>query len=195
MYTSSSIGYIFDCKKDHKGNIGIKEGFNFTYKGNIMRLSALFGVDIDGQILSPAFSDKATGLVPLRSIISDTNFEEDVNKFARSNRPTYSLLSTTYLVCVINGKIDMESKCWMDDYTSIQFYVPKGSNSLAKLVGATSKDWGIVCDIALPYGKMNTFHVSEGILNGYKQMVQSQLMNILGKTKSEYISGRLRVIN
>lgn len=187
----NNLGYIFECKKDNSGNIGIKEGFNFSYRGDIQKINAIFSIDIDGNILCPAYLDKAAGLTSLRTLVSRDTFASDVEKFVRSNRATYSLSSTTYLICSVDAKISRSTHQWVQDELKINFYVPKGSSSLGKLINTTSEDWGIVCDIAASSGKLNTFHVSEGVLNGYKQLVLSQLCPIVTEDKKTYIGGRL----
>lgn len=190
MY-KNNLGYIFECKKDNRGNIGIKESFNFSYKGDIQRVSAIFGVDINGAVICPAYFDKALGIVPLRSLVSPDTIDADIEKFVRSNRATYSLSATTYLICSIEAKISRSTHQWIPEDLKISFYVPKGSSSLGKLMNSNSEEWGIVCDIAATSGKLNTFQVSEGILNGYKQLVLSQLCNIVTDDKKAYIKGRV----
>lgn len=187
----NNLGYIFECKKDDRGNIGIKESFNFSYKGDIQKVNAIFGIDINGAILCPAYADKASGLTSLRALVSQETFATDIEKFVRSNRATYSLSSATYLICSVDAKISKSTHQWIMDDLKINFFVPKGSSSLGKLMNTSSEEWGIVCDIAASSGKLNTFHVSEGVLNGYKQLVLSQLCTIVTEDKRMYIGGRL----
>lgn len=189
MY-KNNLGYIFECKKDDRGNLGIKESFNFSYRDDIQKVKAEFGVDINGSILCPAYLDKALGLTSLKSLVSGETFDEDIDKFVRSNRATYSLSSATYLVCVLDAKISKSTHSWVNDELRINFYVPKGSTSLKRL-NIDSKELGIVCDIAASSGKLNTFHVSEGVLLGYKQVVLSQLCDIITEDKKAYIKGRV----
>lgn len=190
MY-KNNLGYIFECKKDNRGNVGIKESFSFSYKGDIQRVNAIFGIDINGIILCPAYLDKASGLTSLCSLVSKESFESDVEKFVKSNRATYSISSITYLICSVDAKISKSTHKWVTDDTKINFYVPKGSSSLGKLMNSSSEEWGIVCDIAASSGKLNTFKVSDGVLNGYKQLVLSQLSDIVTENKKSYIGGRL----
>lgn len=189
----NNLGYIFECKKDERGITGIKEGFNFSYRGDIQKVSAIFSIDINGTILCPSYYDKASGFTPLVSLVSQANFTNDIEKFVRSNRATYSLTSATYLVCSLDAKISRSTGQWIDDDLRLNFYVPKGSMLLGKLVNvnSTTEDWGMVCDIAASSGKLNTFHVSEGILSGYKQLVLSQLCSMVVGDKKTYIGGRL----
>lgn len=187
----NNLGYIFECKKDIKGNIGIKESFSFSVRGNIKRVSAIFGIDVKGKIVSPLYYDKSIGLTSLATLVDEETFDEDIAKFVRSNRATYSLSSVTYLICSVEAKINIETGEWISDESKINFYVAKASQSLGKLVNSTSEEWGILCDIAASSGKLNTFQVSEGVLNAYKDLVLSQLSELVKGDKKEYIAGRL----
>lgn len=191
MY-KNNLGYIFECKKDSRGAIGIKESFNFSYRGDIQRVNAVFSIDYNGKIVCPTYSDKALGLTSLRTLVLPETFDSDIVKFIRSNRATYSLYSSTYLICTIEAKISKSTGQWVQDSVKINFYVPKGSSPLSKLIGEESQEWGILCDIAASSGKLNTFHVSEGMLNGFKQIVLSQLQSIVLEDKTAYIGGRVK---
>ena len=187
----NNLGYIFECKKDTRGNIGIKESFNFSYRDDIQKISAIFGIDMQGNIVCPAYIDKASGLVSLGSLVSKDTLGSDVEKFVRSNRATYSLSNVTYLICSVEAKISKTTFNWVDDSTKINFYVPRASMSLGKLMNNSNEGWGIVCDIAASSGKLNTFHVSEGVLSAYKQLVIPQLKDIVVGDKKDYLEGRL----
>jgi len=187
----NNLGYIFECKKDNRGNVGIKESFNFSYRDDIQKINAIFGIDVQGNIVCPAYIDKASGLVSLRSLVSKDTLDSDVEKFVRSNRAIYSLSNVTYLICSVEAKISKATLEWFDDSTKINFYVPRASMSLGKLMNNSSEGWGIVCDIAASSGKLNTFHVSEGVLSAYKQFVIPQLKDIVVGDKKDYLKGRL----
>lgn len=187
----NNLGYIFECKKDNRGVIGIKESFNFSYREDIQRISAIFSIDYNGNIVCPSYSDKALGLTSLRGLVMPETFDSDILKFVRSNRATYSLYSLTYLICSVEAKISKSTGQWVQGSTKVNFYVPKGSSPLAKLIGNDSQEWGILCDIAASSGKLNTFHVSDGMLNGFKQIVLSQLQPIVTGDKVSYIGGRM----
>lgn len=188
----NNLGYIFECKRDSKGNVGIKESFNFSYRDDIQKVSAIFGIDMSGNILIPSYLDKSTGLTSLCNLVSADTLDIDIDKFVRSNRATYSLGSVTYLICSVEAKISKSRHEWLSDDLRINFYVPRMSKPLGKLMNNSSDGWGIVCDIAASSGKINTFHVSEGVLSGYRQLVLTQLKDIIVGNKKDYLSGRLR---
>lgn len=189
----NNLGYIFDCKKDDNGIIGVKEEYKFTYRGNIQSISAVFGIDINGKILCPAYYEKAVGLSSLRNFIKETTFSSDLDKFIRSNRALYSLSSATYLICVVKAKADRGTHVLLQDDFHVDFYVQKCTVPMDKI--NSTEDFGIVCDIALPSKALNTFYVNAGILNGYSSLVFSQFSNLVSDSKKEYIDKRLRILD
>ena len=187
----NNLGYIFECKKDNRDNIGIKESFNFSYRDDIEKISAIFGIDVKGSIVCPAYLDKVAGLAPLSALISKETLNSDIEKFVRSNRATYSLSNVTYLICSVEAKINVDTLEWDNESTKINFYVPRASMPLGKLMNNSSEGWGILCDIAASSGKLNTFQVSDGVLSAYKQLVLRQLKDIIVGDKKDYLVGRL----
>lgn len=184
----NSLGFIFECKSDIRGEIGLKEKFTFSYKGDIQRVNALFGIDLNGNILSPVYMDKASGFTPVASLIT-RDFAADVEKFCRSNRAIYSLCSVIFLVCEVDLKISRSTHEWVPDGQKINFYMYKGARQ------EQGNCVSMFCDIVAPSGKLNTFKVNEGVINGYKQIVLSQLKNIITSDKKNYIAGRLSRVN
>lgn len=185
----NNIGYIFECKKDSKGTIGVKESFSFSYRGDIQRVNAIFSVDMYGKILMPSFFEKASGFNPLNSIITSEN---DMDAFVRSHRATYSVFPASYLICVFDGKISKTSGEWVDDAIKINLYVPNFELALGKIVSNSSEELGVACSVAAPAGKLNTCIMSEDILNSYKHMILKQLKGIIVGDKQAYLYGRIR---
>ena len=97
----NNIGYIFECKKDGKGTLGVKESFNYSFCGDIQKVNAIFSVDMYGKILVPSYFDKAGGFNPLNAIISSAS---DIDAFVRSHRATYSVFPASYLICTFDDE-------------------------------------------------------------------------------------------
>lgn len=188
---TNNLGYIFDCKKDDNGVVGIKEEFKFIYKGGIQSINAVFGIDINGKILCPAYYEKAVGLSSLRNFVKEATFSSDLDKFIRSNRAIYSLSSATYLICVMKARADRNTHVLLQDGFHVDFYVQKCTVPMDK-INSSIEEFGVVCDIASPSTALNTFRVNGGILNGYSSLVFSQFSNLVSDNKREYIEKRLR---
>lgn len=185
----NNIGYIFECKKDGKGTLGVKESFNYSFRGDIQKVNAIFSVDMYGKILVPSYFDKAGGFNPLNAIISNPS---DIDAFVRSHRATYSVFPASYLICTFDGKVSRITGELIDDSVKINLYSPNFELSLGKIVSNSSEEWGVACYIAASSGKFNTCIMSEDILNSYRQLIKNQLRGIIAGDKQTYLYGRLR---
>lgn len=185
----SNLGYVFESKIDAKGIVGIKESFNYSIRDDIQRVTAEFSIDVNGHIVCPSYWDRSIGFSSLATLLNG-DILVNAEKFARSNRALFSLASVTYLICVLDLKINTNTKEILD--SNINFYLPKVNMPLEKLTKEKTEGWGVLCDIVSSSGKLYTFIVSEGILSGYKQIVTSQLSDIFTGDKKDYLIGRVK---
>jgi len=122
-------GYAFEVKStsnqavDANGNpvflLGVKEEFNYSFKGSIEKVSMTFGLDWHWDASKPAFLSKENGFVALSDEIAG-DVDAKLNKFIRSNRAIYSI--NPALICTINGKLDRGTKVWLEG-TRVNFYI------------------------------------------------------------------------
>lgn len=160
----TSKGYIFEIKKnlktmqcgiDANGRpyplYGVKEEFVVSFKGDLEKVSLTFGLDGAFNIMRPAFYDVNIGLTPLANILRQEAVQEDLIKFGKSNRATYSVCPT--LICTVSGKINRKTGEWTDD-TRCNFYVQR-TQSL-ETIGGKQKDC-VVCDLYSSVKGIHTF--------------------------------------
>lgn len=83
----NNMGYIFECRKDTNGGIGIIESFKVLYKGDEQHVTLTCAIDSNGDLVIPAGSTLSLGFLPLNKICQTP---EDVASFVRGNKPYYA---------------------------------------------------------------------------------------------------------
>jgi len=164
----TSRGYVFEIKKNLKtmqngvdGNgrqytlYGVKEEFVVSFKGDLEKVNLTFGLDGAFDVMRPAFYDVNIGLTPLSSIIRHDNVVDDLLKFGKSNRATYSVCPT--LICNVNGKLNRVTGEWSED-TRCNFYVQR--TQCVETINGKQKDC-VVCDLYSSIKGIHTFCSTE----------------------------------
>ena len=160
----TSRGYVFEIKKNLKtmqcgidGNgrpytlYGVKEEFVISFKGDYEKVNLTFGLDGAFNIMRPAFYDVNVGLTPLANILRQDAIQEDIIKFGKSNRATYSVCPT--LICTVNGRLNRTTGVWSDD-TRCNFYVQR--NQCLETINGKQKEC-VVCDLYSSIKGIHTF--------------------------------------
>lgn len=189
---NTSMGYVFECKKDINNMFGVRESFSISGYKDRRKVTAIFGIDGNFNIMSPAFCTANDGFKPLFAELFNSRSTESVEMFLKSNRATYSVLPYVNLICMVNGRINTET--FEFEKSSVTFYVPRAMVRIDTETFAKERvleDHGVVCEKAASDSKeLNTFFVESTVLT----MIERKIANTIARnvsSKLHFISSRL----
>lgn len=112
----------FDYKAYANKLVGIPEDYKVLEKGNIRTIKLVVGVDILGRIANPYIYDMSRGFIASCSAITTP---EEANKFCRSHKPLYTLLTDIVAICKGTIKVDLSTNLVIPSESNLSFCVPK----------------------------------------------------------------------
>lgn len=112
----------FDYKAYAGRLVGIPEEYKVLEKGNIRTIKIVVGIDILGRIANPYVYDMSRGFIASRSMITT---QEEANKFCRSHKPLYTLLTDIIAICKGTIKVDLSTNLVIPNESNLMFCVPK----------------------------------------------------------------------
>lgn len=162
---TSDQGYIFDCRRDVQGTIGVMESYKLMYKGDDMRVSVVLTVDSTGKIVVPSNMNKSLGFRSLRELC---HAKEDVENFAKSNKPYFSVLGEFSLIVAGVIIFDKNTKA-LKSTDGLSFYLPKTvSDNVPSIVDNNGNQQpALVCERVSKNKGLNCFAVSPEIYQSY----------------------------
>lgn len=161
----NNLGFIFECREDANGAIGVMEKFSITFNGESEKVDITIAVDNNGKIVMPAINNTSLGFKPLSSIAED---KESLERFIKSNKPYFGKLNEIAMIVsgtIVYNKVTGE----VVSTDNLNFYVPKTvSKNIVDIVDFNGKQQpAVVCE-KLSYTKgFNFFEVSQLIYNSY----------------------------
>lgn len=163
-------GYIFECREDVHGGVGVMDSYKLMYKGDDMRVSVVLTVDSSGKIVVPSNMNRSLGFRPLTELCDSA---EAVEKFAKSNKPYFSVLGEFALVVAGVIIFDKNTK-ELKSTDGVNFYLPKTVvHNMPEIVDSNGNQQpGLVCERLSMSKGVNTFCVSQ-------EMYQSYMANFL----------------
>ena len=165
-------GYYFKGNTDCNNKMGVILDVNFIPYNQVTEI--LLVVDIEGNIIAPAYKDKSLGFIPL---LQNYNTKEGIDTFYRSNRSLYGVVGS--FVMIVHGTVGFDKDTEELIEEKLSFYMPKSIS--------INFD-NVVCDKVDDKKGINTFVVNSSILNAYKNRVLSSLNKENMKSKLDYMS-------
>lgn len=162
---SNTLGYIFECREDQHNAIGIMESYKLMYKGEDMRVSFVLTVDSHGKIVMPSNMNKSLGFRPLTEMCETV---ADVENFAKSNKPYFSVLGEFSLVVAGTIIFDKNTKT-LRSTDGVSFYLPKTvSHNVKGVVDSNGvQQPALICERISTDKGLNCFTVSPEIYASY----------------------------
>ena len=155
-------GFIFDGKMDINGKFGVKESFKSNQIiGNKLFVELEMATDNKGVPLAPACLRADYGYLPLSNILET---DDDLERFIKSNKPTYGVWGTFCYICCAKLMYDMETGSLIDSESSATFYIPKDIN------GGNET---LICQRISCKDGMNMFTINENLLKGLENNMES----------------------
>lgn len=182
----NNLGYIFECRQDVNGSLGVMENFRVMFKNDEQRVSLTFGIDNCGKIVVPAYSDMSLGFKPLTAMFQT---KESIDNFVRSNKPYFGKLGAFSMIAsgtIIFSKETGEIK----STDGLGFYVPKTTAQTVKEI-VDKRGYhqpALICEKLSTVKGLNNFVVSEAIYNGYLTNFLSCLSAENTKDRNAFIS-------
>lgn len=189
-------GFIFDCRYSTEQNkIGVLESFKSLLRGDIYNVDIICGLSINGSLLIPAYLNLGKLFTPLTYYgTADESLDVSVNRFIRSNKPSFSVVGSFAVIGVFHLKFDAETKEIIRDKSMIDFYVPKkfyDTSEAIKKAGVSSPV--LVCDKLSTSNGIHTYKVDENTYKGYvESSIKNLSMDILG-SREQFILNRTKV--
>lgn len=198
MYRTS-MGYLFEAPTGYKPGlngesvqvIGVKEEYSVLSDGNVAKIKAVFGLDVNMSPTQPMFFQRDTYL-GLDKLIMNGNMVEEMTKFLRSKRAVYSLMGYVYLICELSGKLDLQRGLWSND-TVCNFYSPKQYVRIPVSV-ARSADlkMGVATEKLSTAKELNCILVNPQYLAGMRNVVLERIKPCV-MTKEKFLFARIGV--
>lgn len=188
----TSSGYVFECKKDVNGIVGVRECFTSTGYCGKRNVNAIFGIDGNFNIMSPAFCTVSNGFRSLSAEIGNSIGTEVLDSFLKSNRATYSLLPYVQLICMVKGSLDPNTLQFSK--SAVTFYVPRAMTKLDSQAFQNEKlleDYGVLCEKATSDTKeLNTFYVEPVVLNMIEHRIVQKIATRVA-SKKDFLASRI----
>lgn len=118
---TNNLGYCFECRNGTKKDYGVMESYKILYKGDELRVSLVLAVDSNGKIVVPSNLNKSLGFTSLREACKT---EEEVRKFAKSNKPYFAILGEFTLIAAGTIIFDKDTK-EVRSTAGLNFYILK----------------------------------------------------------------------
>lgn len=177
----NNTGYIFECREDVHGAIGVMESYKLMYKGDDMRVSVVLTVDSAGKIVIPSNLNRSLGF---RTLLESCKTKEQVENFAKSNKPYFSVLGEFSLIVAGVIIFDKSSK-ELKSTDGLCFYLPKTvATNIKEIVDNNGNQQpALVCERISTDKGLNCFGVSH-------EIYQSYLKNFLAGLDSQSLEDR-----
>lgn len=167
----TNLGYAFECITDTNKQLGIPYSYKvLNLVTNKMSVALTVFVDDTGRLMELMYKNTTTGFVPLSSLYPT---EDLITQFVKSNKPAYGVIGNFKLI--VSGTIIVNPDGTIDT-KKLNFYVPK-----------TIRDNIFLCDRLSTTGGINTFVVSEPILNAYYKNFLSNITKENLSTRENFI--------
>lgn len=161
----NNLGYIFECRSDSSGNIGVMENFRVLFKGDTQIVTLTCAVDITGKIMIPASCNQSLGFKPLSSTCRN---KEELDTFLRSNKPIFDKLGE--FAMLVSGTLVFDKntgELLSDD--KLFFYIPK---TVSESINEMKDNKGnqvpaLICDKVDTKKGLNIFSISDTVYNAY----------------------------
>lgn len=198
MYRTS-VGYLFEAPTGYRTGvdgapaqvIGVKEEYSVLSDGNVSKIKAVFGLDVNMSPTQPVFFQHENYL-GLDKLIMKGNMVEEMTKFLRSKRAVYSLMGYVYLICEISGKLDLQRAVWSDD-TVCNFYSPKQYVRIPSSVTKSAEPkMGIATEKLSTAKELNCILVNPQYLAGMRNVVLERIKPCV-MTKEKFLFARIGV--
>jgi hypothetical protein len=186
----NNLGFIFECRKDANGKIGIMGNYKVITDGDKVSLTLVCAVDNSGKTVVPSRINMSCGFEPL-SAFCET--EEDVKKFIRSNKPHF--YSVDEIAMVASGTIVFDKNTGeVVSFDSFGFYIPV---TTSKRIDQIKDNKGVVqpaliCEKVSTRAGLNTFKVTDLILKAYKDEFLKTVTLEVCKDKEAYFERLLK---
>jgi hypothetical protein len=183
---TTSIGYVFDARKDVLKQIGLLENYKLVFNKGVQYVFLTFSIDSTGKPLIPSFIDIGEGFRPLTQKIEDNDVENSMLKFARSNKPTISTLNSTAMIVEGKFAFDRETGEFLPENALINLYIPKVCRDDLGITNTKGEaEPGILCEVVRKTEGLNTFVVDSKIYDSY---INNILKYIRGDNTKDRVS-------
>lgn len=198
MYRTS-MGYLFEAPTGYKPGlngepvqvIGVKEEYSVLSDGNVAKIKAVFGLDVNISPTQPMLLQRETYL-GLDKLIMNGNMVEEMTKFLRSKRAVYSLMGYVYLICELSGKLDLQRGVWSND-TVCNFYSPKQYVRIpASVTKSADLKMGVATEKLSTAKELNCILVNPQYLAGMRNVVLERIKPCV-MTKEKFLFARIGV--
>lgn len=198
MYRTS-MGYLFEAPTGYAPGlngapvqvVGVKEEYSVLSDGNVAKIKAVFGLDVNMSPTQPAFFQRETYLC-LDKLIMNGNMVEEMTKFLRSKRAVYSLMGCVYLICEISGKLDLQRGVWSND-TVCNFYSPMRYVRIpASVSKSADPKMGVATEKLSTVKELNCILVNPQYLAGMRNVVLERIKPCM-MTKEKFLFARIGV--
>lgn len=191
---SNKLGYIFECRQDSKGTLGVMESYNIRFKGNIQVVSIITAIDVNGNVVVPAYNDLSLGFIPLSNLLDIDNLDESVTKFVRSNKPYFSKFGTFNLIVKADISFARDTGGLLYEDSIVNFYAPKTAST--NITEINNKNNGkpvpaLICDKVSVSAGINTFPIAQELYNAYKMNFLKKFTALNTKDRISYIKTRI----
>ena len=177
-------GYMFSARRCGKV-FGVTEEFKVSYKDDIIKVQATFGVDRKGVPLAPAIF-RESRFIPLYEHLSTNGIEFDYEfeKFMRSRKPTYSMFNNMFLMCILDGWYDTKNKCWVENKTKLDPFMLKGASEVPNY------GFNVFCNIIRTTEGFNTNCIAESAYSMLRREILSSMSDCI-ESRAAFIANRL----
>ena len=175
----TALGYLFECKTDNNGAIGVVGGFKSVLHGTEARVKLTCMVDNSGRIVMPAVNNLSLGFVPLGNVCQT---EEEVDVFVKSNKSFFGKFGEFALVA--HGVIILDTETdTVKSTKSLGLYVPKTITKDQTDAGGTK----LVCEKLSLTSGIHDFTVSASIYQGYIDNMMKDITVKSTRTKADFL--------
>lgn len=185
----SSLGYIFNCRYDCRGSLGIMENFKVEIRGTEHIVSLTCTVDTFGNILIPAYMDLSSGLRPISDlVISEDTLYDDIDKFVRSRKAYFGKLGDFAMIAVAQLHFDIDTGAFLPNNSSVVFYVPK---VVSRGMENGTEFPTLICDRVSDSCGLNTFEINKPVLDAYKANFIKGISKESTESRCYFLASRL----
>lgn len=186
---TNHLGYIFEGRKDVKGNIGVMESYDIAFSGDVQQVTITLSTDIKGNPLIPAYSDSSLGFRPLTEMFNDAETSDaTIYRFTKSNKPYFGVLGTFVMLCEIKVKFNKETGEVLEEPT-VFFYAPKNAIDSMKVINGKDVP-AINCDRLSVSSGLNTIEINDKLLEAYKVNVLKAITQKNTTSRDVYLLAR-----
>lgn len=174
---SSNKGYIFDCREDVFGSIGVMESYKSIEKNGKLIVDVICSVDNTGKVLKPACNNISDGFTTI-----DVG---GVSTFVKSNKPCFGKFGDFIMLAVAKIVFNKEDSSFCAEDSKVTFYLPKTVSHKLK------PEPVLICDRVSPKDGLNVFRISDITLHSYMKNFFSGFSMENVSSREAYLRGRL----